>query len=175
MHINFEFKASSKNIDQLEEILLQYHPEYKGLDHQVDTYFHVTHGRLKLRQGRIENALIHYHRQNIAGAKQSDVTLYQHAPSNSLMEVLEKALGILVIVDKKRKIYFIDNIKFHFDEVRELGSFVEVEAIDTDGKIGIDKLKEQCSHWASVFGLEEKDFIAQSYSDLLLAKNSSIP
>lgn len=173
MHINFEFKAVCRNIELLEEILLQHHPDFKGLDHQADTYFHVPHGRLKLREGRIENALIHYHRSNISGAKQSDVTLYQHAPETTLKEVLEKALGIMVVVDKKRKIYFIENIKFHFDEVRDLGSFVEVEAIDKDGSIGIETLQEQCRQWAKKFGIVESDFIAQSYSDLLLAKKSS--
>jgi predicted adenylyl cyclase CyaB len=174
MHINYEFKAYCDDIEFAQEQLLASNPLFIGTDHQVDTYFNVPNGRLKLREGNLENALIHYHRTNTAGAKQSDITLYKHQPDISLKEALTKALGIKVAVDKKRKIYFIDNVKFHFDEVQQLGTFLEVEAIDKDGTIGIEQLKEQCRHYAQLLGVQEKDYIAESYSDLLLAKKSSI-
>jgi len=157
----------------LEELLLQHNPKFIGTDHQVDTYFNVANGRLKLREGNIENALIHYERSNTAGAKQSNVLLYEHQPSVSLKEILTKSLGIKVIVDKKRKIYFIDNVKFHFDQVEELGKFVEVEAIDSDSSLGMEKLISQCNVYAHLFGITADMFIAGSYSDLLLAKKSS--
>jgi adenylate cyclase, class 2 len=167
---NFEFKAGTPNLQHLEALLQALSPEYIGQDNQTDTYFNVPAGRLKLREGNIENALIHYNRSNIAGAKQSDVLLYQHRPDPSLKQILTTALGVKIIVAKKRRIYFIDNVKFHFDEVQQLGTFVEVEAIDKDGSIGIDKLKEQCQYYATLFGIEEKQYIADSYSDMLLAK-----
>lgn len=173
MHINFEFKAKATNIHQLEQLLLQQNPLFVGEDHQIDTYFNVPHGRLKLREGLIENALIHYERTNTADAKQSNVLLYQHQPDTALKQILTAAVGIKTIVDKKRKIYFMDNVKFHFDEVQHLGTFIEVEAIDKDGSIGIEKLKEQCAYYASLFDVQKNDFVAGSYSDLLLAKKSS--
>jgi adenylate cyclase, class 2 len=175
MHINFEFKARHDDPDLLEKKLLRLNPLFIGTDNQVDTYFHVQNGRLKLREGNIENALIHYERMNTAGAKQSNVLLYQHQPNAALKAILSKALGIKVVVDKKRKIYFIDNVKFHFDQVAGLGNFVEVEAIDKTGDIGIDRLKEQCSGYAQLFELNDEQFIAESYSDLLLVKKSSTP
>ena len=175
MHINYEFKAKRDDTDQLEAILQNLSPKFAGTDHQVDTYFNIPNGRLKLREGNIEYSLIHYERKDSAGAKQSDVTLYHPVPDTALKQVLEKSLGILVVVDKKRKIYFIDNVKFHFDEVEGLGRFVEVEAIDKDGTIGIEKLKEQCNVYAHLFKLRKDEYIAGSYSDLLLAKKSSTP
>jgi adenylate cyclase class IV len=39
-------------------------------------------------------------------------------------------------VDKKREIYFINNVKFHIDTVDGAGSFIEIEAIDNDGSSG---------------------------------------
>ena len=174
MHINFEFKARCKDFTAQEQLVLQEQPRFVGVDRQIDTYFNVHSGRLKLREGNIENALIHYLRTNTVGAKQSDVTLYRHNPDPSLKEALAKALGIKVVVDKTRKIYFIDNIKFHFDEVKDLGTFIEVEAIDYDGTRGVDQLKAQCQFWSDRFGINSDDFIAESYSDLLLAKKSSI-
>jgi adenylate cyclase class 2 len=173
MHINYEFKAKCVNTDALEARLQALHPRFIGTDHQIDTYFCVQHGRLKLREGTIEHALIHYQRPDTAGPKQSDVLLYQHTPDPLLKEILTKSLGVKIVVDKKRKIYFMDNVKFHFDQVQELGSFVEVEAIDREGSIGIQKLKQQCNVYAQLFSINGGDYIEGSYSDLLLAKKSS--
>jgi adenylate cyclase, class 2 len=173
MHINFEFKARCEDIERLEQVLLEKNPVFIGLDHQVDTYFMTNQGRLKLREGNIENSLIYYERSNVAGAKQSDITLYPHQPDGSLKSALIKALGVKVVVDKRRKIYFIDNVKFHFDQVESLGSFIEVEAIDHDGRLGMEKIMGQCYSYAQLFGLDSGQFIAESYSDMLLAKISS--
>ncbi len=174
MHINFEFKAKHSAIGEAEKILLQQEPLFVGEDHQVDTYFNVPNGRLKLREGNIEQSLIFYQRTNVAGAKQSDVTLYQHPSDAALKAVLTQSLGVKTVVDKRRRIYFIDNVKFHFDTVVQLGTFVEVEAIDKDGSIGIEKLQDQCRHYQQLLGIKEEDFVAVSYSDLLLAKKSSV-
>jgi adenylate cyclase, class 2 len=173
MHVNFEFKARHNDIAAAEKSLKEHNPLFVGEDHQVDTYFNVPNGRLKLREGTIEQALIFYRRSNVAGAKQSDVTLYQHKADAALKQVLTQSLGIKTVVDKKRRIYFIDNVKFHFDTVEGLGTFVEVEAIDKDGSIGVDLLQEQCRQYQQLLGVQEADFIAESYSDLLMAKKSS--
>jgi adenylate cyclase class 2 len=173
MHINFEFKARHNDVAAAERILLQEHPLFVGEDHQADTYFNVPHGRLKLREGTIEHALIFYERTDAAAAKQSDVTLYQHKPDEALKQILAQSLGIKTVVNKRRKIYFINNVKFHFDTVEGLGQFVEVEAIDKDGSLGLNKLKEQCRHYQNLLKIAPADFIAGSYSDMLLAKKSS--
>ena len=57
---------------------------------------------------------------------------YTGIPDKTLKEILIKTLGIKAVVDKRRKIYFINNVKFHFDTVKDLGTFVEVEAIDKE-------------------------------------------
>ena len=168
--LNFEFKAATIELDKLEKKLRTLQPEYIGEDNQVDTYFNVATGRLKLREGNIENSLIYYERINTAGAKQSDILLYQHHPDKALKDILVKLHGIKVVVDKKRKIYFIGNVKFHFDIVEGLGTFVEVEAIDKNGDIGIKKLQEQCNFYADFFEITAADYIAFSYSDLILEK-----
>ncbi len=163
---NVEFKARVPEIESYEQKLLSLYPEFKGLDHQVDTYFNVPHGRLKLREGNIENALIQYNRENIAGAKQSDVILYQHQPDPALKTILALQLGIKQVVDKKRKIYFVDNVKFHFDVVEGLGTFLEVEAIDHTGEFTSEYLRSQCDYYKDFFGLNEADMLEGSYSDM---------
>lgn len=168
--LNIEFKASAKNLAEFEELLLKQNPLFIGEDHQVDTYFNVAMGRLKLREGNIENALIHYEREDYAGAKSSHVLLYQHQPNKALKDILTKTLGIKIIVDKRRRIYFVDNVKFHFDTVERLGTFVEVEAIDKDGSFGNEKLQAQCDEYAALFNIAKEDFISVSYSDMILEK-----
>ena len=167
---NYEFKARAEDLNRLEQKLLELNPVFKGEDHQIDTYFNVPAGRLKLREGNIENALIYYERPDIADSKQSDIILYRHQPESSLKEILTRVNGIKVIVDKRRKIYFIENVKFHFDTVIELGTFIEVEAIDETALMDMEKLKEQCRYYFSYFELNDSDYINKSYSDLILEK-----
>lgn len=171
--INIEFKARTTDLDKLEKKLLQLGPVFIGEDNQTDTYFNVIKGRLKLREGNIENSLIYYERQNAAGAKQSDVLLYPHDPDNALKEILLKLHGIKVIVEKKRRIYFMGNVKFHFDTITELGTFIEVEAIDNNGNSGIEKLKAQANKYAEFFNIKSTDYIALSYSDLILESRTN--
>lgn len=168
MPINYEFKARVSDIADKEKKLLTLNPDFIGEDKQCDTYYNVEQGRLKLREGNIENALIYYERQNVAGAKISEVILYEHRPDNDLKEILTKVHGVKVIINKTRRIYFIDNVKFHFDSVEGLGSFIEVEAIDKTGTAGQESIKAQCDKYATFFGIKAHDYVSQSYSDLLL-------
>lgn len=167
-HLNIEFKARCARPCRIRSYLLSHGADFRGEDRQIDTYFNVPHGRLKLREGTIENTLIHYDRTNQEGPKASHVTLFQTKPPSTLKDILTKALGVRVVVDKTREIYFVENVKFHIDQVSGLGSFVEVEAIDLDGTIGRDRLQAQCDHYLSELGISPQDLISQSYSDLLL-------
>jgi adenylate cyclase, class 2 len=169
-HLNIEIKARLSDPERIRQVLHAENAEFKGIDHQTDTYFRVPCGRLKLREGNIENNLIHYDREDREGPKQASVTLFHtDGSASSLKEILEKSLGILIVVDKKREIYFIGNVKFHIDVVRDLGTFVEIEAIDTDGSIGKEKLYEQCNRYLQLFGTMTADLVPVSYSDLLLS------
>ncbi len=170
--LNIEIKARTKQPAKIRNILKTKNAKYKGLDHQIDTYFKVHNGRLKLREGAIENHLIYYARENQKGPKRSEVMLFKTRPGSTLKELLVAANGILTIIDKKREIYFIDNVKFHLDAVKGLGSFVEIEAIDKDGSIGEKKLLQQCEHYLKLFGISESELVATSYSDLKLQKET---
>jgi adenylate cyclase, class 2 len=169
-HLNVEIKAKCHNHAIIEEILLKKNARFVGLDHQIDTYFNVPNGRLKLREGNIENTLIFYDRPNQAGPKKSDIILYHVQPNASLKAILEKTNGVLAVVDKQRKIFFIDNVKFHLDEVLGLGQFVEIEAIDTEIGLGYEQLLQQCTFYMTLFDIQEADLLTNSYSDMILEK-----
>ncbi|MEP6846364.1 MAG: class IV adenylate cyclase [Panacibacter sp.] len=167
-----EFKAKVQSMEAAEALLKKLKPKYKGEDLQIDTYFDVCKGRLKLREGNIENALIWYNRPETKGHKHSEVLLHKHQPGTALKEILQKLHGIKVIVSKKRRIYFIENVKFHFDEVEGLGQFIEVEAIDEKGEMGMEKIQQQCAYYANTFGINKDEYIAASYSDMLMEKEN---
>jgi adenylate cyclase, class 2 len=169
-HVNIEIKARCPSPQGIRDILRERNAGFRGIDYQIDTYFKVNHGRLKLREGRIENNLVYYEREDLAGPKQSQVTLFPSAPGSSLKEMLARALGVLVVVEKQREIYFIENVKFHVDTVKNLGPFVEIEAIDYEGTLGEEKLMAQCQFFLELFKIGESDFVSVSYSDLLLSE-----
>lgn len=169
--INVEIKAHCNNHAELEQILLNHQARYIGEDHQIDTYFKVPKGRLKLREGNIENSLLHYYRPNTEEAKTSTIAYYKTNPNQGLKKVLLAGLEELVVVDKKRKIFFIANVKFHLDEVKGLGTFMEIEAIDQEGTIGEAKLQEQCQYYIELLNIKKEDFVAVSYSDMLLSQS----
>ena len=67
--INSEIKARCADQEAVRHYLHEHGADFKGTDHQIDTYFDVPEGRLKLRQGPIENNLIFYQRADTDGPK----------------------------------------------------------------------------------------------------------
>ncbi len=170
--LNVEIKAKCADPEKIRAILKQRNADFKGEDHQIDTYFKVAQGRLKLRVGNIENALIHYQRGNQHGPKTSQIKLYKTGAGSELAGVLSHALEALTVVDKLREIYFIENVKFHIDQVQQLGSFVEIEAIDQNGERSEAQLFEQCQYYLELFDIHESQLMADSYSDMIMALKS---
>ena len=173
-NLNIEIKAKSNNNSEIRKILQSKSADFKGIDHQIDTYFKTNEGRLKLREGNIENKLIFYKRQDKKGPKKSDYILYSSKPNSSLKQLLTISNGILTIVDKKREIYFIDNVKFQLDTVKDLGTFIEIEATDVNKNKSKEDLLNQCEFYMELFKLSESDLISVSYSDLILEKTKPV-
>lgn len=166
-HLNIEIKARCADPTYIIDFLTKQQADFRGEDRQVDTYFHTRNGRLKLREGNIEHSLIYYDRPDQKGPKASEIILITRPPEE-IRDLLEKTNGVKVVVDKKRKIYFIKNVKFHIDRVEGLGNFVEIEAIDLDGSIGRETLLAQCNYYLEAFRIREADLLTASYSDMLI-------
>lgn len=164
-----EIKARSHNLPWVRARLEKAQAKYIGLDTQTDTYFKCANGRLKLREGKIETRLIHYHRQEVKDLKLSKVKLYTSEDPASLKELLLEAMGVKTVVHKKRQIFFIDRIKFHLDDVEGLGTFVEIEVIDRSGIEPKEELKKICQYYMDYLDIRKEDLVDASYSDLLLS------
>ena len=83
-----------------------------------------------------------------------------------LKEVLTKSCGIKTIVTKRREIYYLDNVKFHIDEVPGLGAFVEIEAGNVLADRNEEQLRDQCEFYLRQFGISDRDLLTSSYSDM---------
>lgn len=172
-HLNVEIKARCADPAFVRNYLLENNALPVGTDHQTDTYFNSPNGRLKLREGNIENNLIYYERNNQAGPKESLFHLVKIPDAAGLKQVLTKSMGIKITVIKKREIYYIDNVKFHIDEVPGLGSFIEIEAGNINyPDLTKEQLQAQCNKYLAAFGTKESDLVEVSYSDMLIIKES---
>ena len=134
---------------------------------QIDTYFHCRHGRLKLRQINGSRAqLVWYARSDRPDAKASDYRLVTVAEPELLKQALAEAWGTLVVVEKRREIYFYHNVRIHLDEVAGWGEFLEFEAVLGSG-IDEQAGKAQVAWLQNEFQIAAADLLEGSYSDLL--------
>ncbi|MBI2003874.1 class IV adenylate cyclase [Candidatus Pacearchaeota archaeon] len=171
-NIEIKARASEKQQGEIRKILKENNAKFIGTDNQKDIYFKNETGRLKLRRGNIENYLIYYKRENKRDLKKSKVILFDNQGRiDELEKRTKKTHEILIEVNKEREIYFIENVKFHIDKVKNLGNFVEIEAISLENLISEEKLREKCLYYKNLFKIPDNDLIKDSYSDMLLRKN----
>ena len=165
---NIELKARLRDRDHALVVCHRIGANAQGDIHQIDTYFRVPSGRLKLREaepGRTE--LVFYHRPDVAGPKGCDYALEPAQPT--IKSMLSDALGVLTVVDKVRTLYLWENVRIHLDRVQDLGDFIEFEAVlddthdDADGHAKLARLIED-------FGLTDDEHLEVSYLDLMLAR-----
>ncbi len=162
---------------------------------QRDTYFVAPHGRLKLREWHREDAsqattahdtiprsedgeagsagatLIAYERPDEAGSRVSDYLLCPTPDPAALREALARALGVWLVVEKRRRLYRWGNTRVHLDRVAALGAFVELETV-VEHFSGSDSERQTAAvaehrRVIDLLGLDHLPVIAGSYSDLL--------
>ncbi len=171
MPVNIEIKARCADLESVRAVLAEYGARRVGLDRQVDTYFAVADGRLKLRRGNIEQNLIYYRRPDGNAPKKSEVFLSPCDDPDSLGALLREAFGVKCVVDKQREIYFHRNVKLHVDQVESLGSFVEIEVIEESDIVDEKEMRLECLRWMDRLGISADDLVAVSYSDMLIVKS----
>jgi predicted adenylyl cyclase CyaB len=133
---------------------------------QVDTYFSVPGGRMKLREldGR-EAQLIQYERVDETTAHRSDYLIVPVAEPRLLKEALTRALGVRAVVEKTRELYLWRHTRVHLDEVAGLGSFLELETVVTEHTI--EEAEAECWEIQAALTIRAEDLVAGSYADLI--------
>lgn len=150
--------------------------EHVGTVQQTDLYFKVPEGRLKLREVKDNSRaeLIYYERENIAGPKKDDAFILRIQEPEDLKKTLKKILTPLIVIEKVREIYRYHGtgvsskypyIQVHLDQVKNLGTFLELEMESSDKTYKKDKLFLQ--NFAKKLGIKEEQLEKLSYSDLM--------
>ena len=147
---------------------------YEGRLSQVDTYFRVPSGRLKLRElvhvrpnGRslVEAELIAYDRPDVGGARVSSYERITVEDAVSTKLRLEADHGIRGVVRKERELWLFGSTRIHLDRVEGLGAFVELETVAPE-EPGEDERVEH-DRVAAALALDLARTVEVSYIDLL--------
>jgi adenylate cyclase class 2 len=166
---NLELKARIPSVERAEAAAMACGAAFSQSLHQVDIYFNVPHGRLKLRDIEGEGAeLIFYERGE---DREERWSIYERIPCLEparLKAILEAALGIKVVVEKTRLLYVYQQCRIHIDAVDRLGSFIEFEAQDS----GVVESHALMKVLREAFGISPGDIIQASYADLVLGENN---
>ncbi|MEK7287202.1 MAG: class IV adenylate cyclase [Elusimicrobiota bacterium] len=136
---------------------------------QEDIFFNCLQGRLKLRMlGDGKACLIFYRRPDVAGPKASEYEIIPVADSRAMLKVFSSAMGEFCRVYKRRTVFHCGQTRIHFDDVKGLGHFIELEVVldvsqtQTEGQAIAQDLMAQ-------LGIQSTDLIESAYADLLLA------
>jgi len=162
-----EIKARCSDHETVRRKLDNWGAKFLGRETQVDIFYNVPRGRLKLRRSESENLLIGYERPDISGPKHCLVNLYPCRDTEALDRVLSASLGRKLVLEKQRERYVLGNVRFHLDQVERLGTFLEIEVL---GKRGVDKVEELravCEDFMNRCGVKPEDLVEQAYADLL--------
>src|SRR4026208_2550188 len=122
---NLEIKAVCADLAAAREAAQQLAGPPAAILDQIDTYFHVPTGRLKLREINNTSAeLIYYDRADDPAARTSRDHLAPVVDPAALRALLAAALGIRAVVRRRRELFLYENVRIHLDAVENLGSFI---------------------------------------------------
>lgn len=165
---NLDIKTRFDDLDLACRLAREIGAQDAGTSRDVDTYFRVPHGRLKLRRSEStrDGTLIHYHRPDQATSRYSEYHLASTSDPERTREVLSAALGVLVTVAKTRRLLLYGDTRIHLDHVDGLGCFVELETV-MRGQT--EEAHAEHQRGIQGLGLDRQEVVADSYSDLLLS------
>ena len=160
---DFTLKAKVSNPEKMEKILRELNASFVGTDFQKDIYFNAAKGKLKWRQGSIENLITHYERIDENGLERTVVYQYDLNPTHEQISKLYNDYKVIGFIEKERKIFYLGNVKIHLDKMKDNQTFIEIEAIDREGNQSTDKLRSQCLRIKEKLGIEDVDLIKTGY------------
>ena len=163
---NLEFKANCESLDVLRQRLANFQAEHRHTMTQLDTYFNVPQGRLKLREIDTHKAeLIYYERSDLAESRYSNYQICDVPEPMAFKQIATMALGVKGVVEKQRELWMFGDTRIHLDEVKDLGQFVELETVIHSQTEAEAQTEHQLVK--DTLGIKEEDLVSVSYSDLI--------
>ena len=165
--LNLELKARCADLALARRQVLQLDVRQGEVEVQSDTYFRVSHGRLKLREIDGQQAvLIAYDRPDGTEVRASHYHIVPVPDPAAMLAALTAAMGVRGEVHKRREIFLYHNVRIHLDEVTGLGTFVEFEAVQAADATP-EQSREYLAELCRVLAIGPADYVARSYADLL--------
>jgi adenylate cyclase class 2 len=156
-------KARLTNPVETEKAVQSMNARFRGKDLQTDRYFETPKGKLKWREGTIENLITHYERFIEGGTERTIVYRYDLNPSKEMIDDLFENHKHIGTTKKERKIYQLDNIKIHLDKLPNSQEFIEIEAIDSENRFTIEELRNHCRMMKEKLGIADVDIVLTGY------------
>ena len=155
-------KDYTKNLENLGFI-------YKKEKHQIDTYYYIQKDKIYLRireDLKSDKCSFDFH-EVISDLETKETEINLSKEEADKMAYALKGLGYkeVCIIDKKRKVFQKEEIEIVLDDVKDLGSFLEIEIVKEKGSAeDIKHLKEI----AQSLGLNDTALRPGGYPDFLM-------
>jgi predicted adenylyl cyclase CyaB len=170
---NIEIKARCGDLRKAARIARRLGARRLGVEWQRDTYFALSSerarrgARFKLRERKGGAQLIPYVRPTDSAPKRSQYLIIPVRNPRTARALLSDILGVAAVVEKRRTIFLLDNVRIHLDRVRGLGTFIEFEAVVGKGRAARAQAQEQVKHLMSEFGISRADLLPLSYAEMM--------
>ena len=162
---NIEFKSSLSDIVAAQAQCRQLGARHITRLEQTDIYYRLPDGRLKRRSAPGEPIeWIFYHRKDAVRPRMSNYTILSDAQAR--LRWGTHSLREWLTVKKSRDLWMLDNVRIHLDEVDDLGTFLEFEAMVSKLHT-VKTCHEQVATLREVFGPILGEPVSSSYSDLM--------
>ena len=164
---NIELKVRCANLEKARDAIRNIGAVFERIVSQVDTYFYVANGRLKLREiDAVAAELIWYDRPDAAEFRDSRYIVVPISDPVSLKAALTAANGTRGEVRKTRELWMYHQVRIHLDTVAGLGDFIEFEAVCSEADSDA-VARGWLNELYDVIGIEPEDIHTSSYSDLM--------
>lgn len=164
MPTNLEIKVPIKNVKKLIKIVEENGGKLIYSSRQIDVYYKINNGRLKIRDSSGEKSIIFYDRREDGSERWSNFQVMKVDNPKLWINFFDNFLERFVVVDKHRTLYHLKNTRIHFDKVTKLGNFIELETkvVSTKRNARLE-FEEICK----LLNLDKNNQVLKSYSDLL--------
>ncbi len=151
---------------QMRELLVKHCDRIWHLE-QIDTFFPVTEGWLKIReQPGSDPVLISYKRSTSSTDTRPSEFFLEKVNAVGMKELLSHVLSPIRVLKKNREFFMYMNTKVHLDQVVSIGPCLELETIVSPG-LPEAEAKLQCQDVVRMLGLGNLKPVTVPYVDLL--------
>lgn len=164
---NLEIKARIQNQEEIRHLLTRIQAVYERTETQIDTYFSVENGRLKLREiDGHETKLIQYFRNQDKTPKQCNFAIVRVQNAEKFGRMLKRVHGIYQQVAKIREYWAWNQVAIHLDQVEKLGLFIEFQAVVGNYQLHLDA-EDKFIFLMSQLNILPDDVVHTDYAEMM--------